>query len=159
MGDQNIRVSTQWEHSITNLLGHDPTSEPGIALRQWVHHQGVENHVDLLSWEEDEIKANPTQQIFTLDDHGQGSYLRTNQTKQICGLITYMKHVFCEYISEEVRENTFHPLSTEEWSQHTSTMLRIYLIQHLPNPLGLNQSRLGPYLHPDLQHTHQQLLS
>ena len=159
MGDQNIRVSTQWEHSITSLLGHGPTSEPGIALRQWVHHQGVENHVDLLSWEEDEIKANPTQQIFTLDDHGQGSYLRTNQTKQICGLITYMKHVFCEYISEELRENTFHPFSTEEWSQHTSTMLRIYLIQHLPNPLGLNQSCLGPYLHPDLQHTHQQLLS
>ena len=55
MGDQNIRVSTQWEHSITNLLGHDPTSAPGIALRQWVHHQGIENHVDLLSWEEDEI--------------------------------------------------------------------------------------------------------
>ena len=94
MANQNIRVSTQWEHSITNLLGHEPTTEPGIALRQWVHHQGIENHVDLLSWEEDEIKANPTQQVFSLDDHGQGSYLRTNQTKQICGLITYMKHVF-----------------------------------------------------------------
>ena len=37
MGDQNIRVSTQWEHSITNLLGYAPTTEPGIALRQWVH--------------------------------------------------------------------------------------------------------------------------
>ena len=31
-------VSTQWEHSLTNLLGHDSTTEPGIALRQWVHH-------------------------------------------------------------------------------------------------------------------------
>ena len=98
MGDQIIRVSTQWEHSITNLLGHAPTTEPGIALRQWVHHQGIENHVDLLSWEEDEIKANPTQQVFSLDDHGQGSYLRTNQVKQICGLITYMKKVFSEHV-------------------------------------------------------------
>ena len=59
-------VSAQWEHSITNLLGHDHTSEPGIALRQWVHHQGEENHLDLISWEEDEIKANPTQQVFSL---------------------------------------------------------------------------------------------
>ena len=42
MENQNIGVSTQWEHSLTNLLGHDPTTEPGIALRQWVHHQGVE---------------------------------------------------------------------------------------------------------------------
>ena len=49
MENQDIRVSTQWEHSITNLLGHAPTTEPGIALRQWVHHQGVENHLDLLS--------------------------------------------------------------------------------------------------------------
>ena len=66
MENQDIRVSTQWEHLLTNLLGHDPTTEPGIALRQWVHHQGVENHLDLLSWEEDEVKANPTQQVFSL---------------------------------------------------------------------------------------------
>ena len=97
MENQDIRVSTQWEHSLANLLGHDPTSDPGTALRQWVHFQGVENILDLLSWEEDELKAIPAQQVFTLDNHGQGSYLRTNQTKQICGLITYMKHVFKEF--------------------------------------------------------------
>ena len=96
MENQNIRVSIQWEHSITNLLVHDPTSDPGIALRQWIHHQGVHNILDLLSWEEDESKTIPVHQVFTLDDHGQGSYLRTNQTKQICGLITYMKHAYRE---------------------------------------------------------------
>ena len=100
MGDQNIRVSQEWEHSLTNLLGHDPTTEPGITLRQWVHHQSVLNHLDLLSWEEEEVKASPTQQIFSLDDCGQGSYLKTNQTKQICGLITYMKHVFNDYFGK-----------------------------------------------------------
>ena len=136
MGDQNPRVSTQSEHSITNLLGHAPTTEPGIALRQWVHHQGVENHLDLLSWEEEEVKANPTQQVFSLDEHGQGSYLRTNQTKQICGLITYMKHVFSEYMSAEVRTDPFHPFLPEEWNQHTSTMMRTFLVQHLPIPIG-----------------------
>ena len=57
MVNQNIRVSTQWEYSLTNLLGHDSTSDPGITLRQWVHFQGVENILDLLSWEEDELKA------------------------------------------------------------------------------------------------------
>ena len=59
MENQHSRVSTQWEHSLTNLLGHDPTSEPGIVLRQWVLFQGVENILDLLSWEEDELKAMP----------------------------------------------------------------------------------------------------
>ena len=145
MENQNIRVSTQWEHSLTNLLRHDPTSDPGIALRQWVHFQGVENILDLLSWEEDELKAIPAEQVFTLDDHGQGSYLRTNQTKQICGLITYMKHVFRDYNSGiEVRTDPFHPFSPEEWNQHTSTMLRTFLIQHLPNPIGPQPVISGP---------------
>ena len=75
MENQNISVSTQWEHSLTNLLGHDPTSDPGIALRQCVHFQGVQNILDLLSWEEDELKAIPAQQVFNLDDHGQDKYM------------------------------------------------------------------------------------
>ena len=136
MENQNTRDSTQWEHSITNLLGHASTSEPGIALRQWVNHQGIDDFLDLLSWDEDGVKANPTQQVFSLDDHGQGSYLSTNQTKQICGLITYMKHVFSEYMSTGVRPEPFHPFSPEEWSQQTSTMMRTFLVQHLPNPIG-----------------------
>ena len=145
MANKNIRVSTLWEHSITNLLGHDPTSEPGIALRQWVHFQGVENILDLLSLEEDDLKTISAQQVLTLDDHGQGSYLRTNQTKQIYGLITYMKHVLRGYNSGiEVRTDPFHPFLPEEWNQHTSTMLRTFLIQHLPNPIGPEQVVSGP---------------
>ena len=136
MGDKNIKVSTQFEHSITNLLGHAPTTKPGIALRQWVNHQGIDDFLDLLSWDEDEVKTNPVQQVFSLDDKGQGSYLRTNQVKQICGLITYVKHVFKEYMSEEVRPEPFHILSPEEWSQQTSTMFRTFLVQHLPTPIG-----------------------
>ena len=145
MENQNIRVSVPWEHSLTTLLGHDSTSDPGIALSQWVHFQGLHNILDLLSWEEEELKAFPAQQIFSLDDHGQGSYLRINQVKQICGLITYMKHVFREYNSGiEVRENPFHPFLPEEWHQHTSTMLRTFLIQHLPNPIGPETVLSGP---------------
>ena len=144
MENQDNRVSTQWEHSITNLLGHAPTTEPGIALRQWVFHQGVENHLDLLSWEEEEVKANPTQQVFSLDEHGQGSYLRTNQIKQLCGLITYMKHIFSEYMSTGVRPDPFHPFTPEEWSNQTSIMMRTYLVQHFPNPIGPEPVTSGP---------------
>ena len=137
-------VSTQWELSLTNLIGHDPTTEPGIALRQWVYHQGVENHLDLLRWEEEEVKANPTKQVFSLDYHGQGSYLRTNQTKQICVLIIYMKHVFSEYMSEGVRTDPFHIFSCEEWSQQTSTMMRTFLDQNLPLSIGPQPVIAGP---------------
>ena len=73
MSNQNIRVSIPWEHFFTTLLGHDSTSDPGIALRQWVHFQGVDNILDLLSWEEEELKAIPAQLIFTLDEPWTGS--------------------------------------------------------------------------------------
>ena len=125
MENQNPRVPILWEHSLTTLLGHDSTSDPGIALRQWVHFQGVHNILDLLSWKEEELKAVPAEQIFSLDDHGRGSYLRT------------MKHGFREYNSGiEVREDPFHLFTPEEWHQHTSTMLRTFLIKHLTNPIG-----------------------
>ena len=137
MENQNPRVPPLWEHSLATLLGHDPTSDPGIALRQWVHFQGVHNILDLLSWDQEELKAVPAQQVYSLDDHGQGLYLRTNQIKQMCGLITYMKHVFAAYNSDvDPRDDPFHPFTPDEWSQQTSTMLRTYLIQNLPNPNG-----------------------
>ena len=124
MGDKDIEVSAQFEHSFTNLLGHPPTTEAGIALRQWVNHQGIENFLDLLSWDQDEIKTNPVQQIISLDNRGQGSHLRTNPVKQICGLITYVKHVYRVYMDEDVRPDPFYILSPEEWSKDISTMMR-----------------------------------
>ena len=129
MENQNPRVPPLWEHSLTTLLGHDPTSDPGIALRQWVHFQGVHNILDLLSRDQEELKT----------------ILRTNQIKQMCGLITYMKHVFGAYNSDiDPRDDPFHPFTPDEWSQQTSIMLRTYLIQHLPNPNGPDPVPSGP---------------
>ena len=145
MENQNPRVPPLWEHSLTTLLGHDPTSDPGIALKQWVHFQGVHYILDLLSWDQKELKATPAQQEYSLDDHGQGLYLRTNLIKQMCGLITYMKHVVAAYNSDiDPRDDPFHPFTPDEWSQQTSTMLRTYLIQHQPNPDGPEPVPSGP---------------
>ena len=100
--------------------------------------------MDLLSWDQEELKAIPAQQVYSLDDHGQGLYLRTNQIKQMCGLITYMEHVFGAYNSDiDPRVDPFHPFTPDGWSQQTSTMLT-YLIQNLPNPHGPGPVPSGP---------------
>ena len=145
MENQNPRVPPLWEHSLTTLLGCDPASDPGIALRQWVHFQGAHNILDLLSWDQEELKAVPAQQVYSLDDHGQGLYLTTNQIKQMCGLITYMKHVFAVYNYDiDPRDDPFHPFTPDEWSQQTSTMLRTYFIQNPPDPNGPEPVPSGP---------------
>ena len=145
MENQNPRVPPLWEHSLTTLLGHEPTSDPGIALRQWVQFQCVHNIFDPLSWDQEELKAVPAQQVCSLDDHGQSLYLRTNQIKQMYRLITYMKHMFAAYNSDiDPRDDPFHPFTPDEWSQQTSTMLRTYSIQHQPNPNGPEPVPSGP---------------
>ena len=42
------------------------------------------------------------------------------------------------------RDDLFHPFTPDEWSQQTSTMLRTYLIQNLPNPHGPEPVPSGP---------------
>ena len=145
MENQNPRDPPLWEHSLTTLLGHDPTSAPVIALSQWVHFQGVHNILDLFSWDQEELKAVPAQQVYSLDDHGQGLYLRNNQIKQLRGLITCMKHMFGAYNSDiDPSDDPFLPFTPDEWPQQTSTMLRTYLIQSLPNPNGPEPVPSGP---------------
>ena len=41
----------------------------------------------------------------------------TNQIKQMCCLIAYMKHVFAAYNSDiDPRADPFHPFTPDEWS-------------------------------------------
>ena len=145
MENEIPRLSPVWEHSLTTLLGHDPTSEPGMALRQWVDFQGVHYILDLLSWDQEELKPTPAQQVYSLDDHGQGLYLRTSQIKQICGLIPYTKHLFGSYNSGIApQDDPFNPFTQDEWVQQTPIQTRSYLIQHLPDPHGPAPVPSGP---------------
>ena len=113
--------------------------------------------MDLLSWDPEELKTDPTRQGYSIDDYGQCIQLRTNQVKQICGLITYMKHIFESYNSGiEPSDNPFHPFSSDEWAQYTPSQIRTYLVQTLPSPHGPEPFLLGPYPQPDLQVTQQQ---
>ena len=144
MGDQNLKASQLWEHTLTNLLGLEPTSEPGTALRLWVHHQSVQDLLDLFTWEQEEFKTTPTQHIYSIDDQGQALYLRTNQIKHLGGLITYMKHVYHTHNPDPASSGDFSPFTLDQWSQHTSTMFRAYLIQHLANPIGPEPVPSGP---------------
>ena len=55
-----------------------------------------------------------------------------------------MKHVFSEYMAGGVREKPFHIFSSEEWSKQTSSMMRLYLVQNLPTPIGPQPVISGP---------------
>ena len=101
--------------------------------------------LDLLGWEPEELKTVPTQQAFSMDDQGQYIHLRTNQVKQLCGLITYMKHIFKPYnFGIELPDDPFLPSALDEWAKYTPTQMRTHLVQHLPNPHGPQPVPSGP---------------
>ena len=85
MENEIPRLSTAWDHSLTNVLGHDQTTEPRMTLRHWEHFQTVHSLLDLLSWDPEELTTVPSQQVYSLDDQGQYIHLRTNQVRQIEG--------------------------------------------------------------------------
>ena len=145
MGDQNPRVSPLWEHTFTILLSLDPTSEPVTALRLSVHHQDVEDILDLLNWYQEGLKTTHAQHIYSIDDQAQAQSLRTNQIKQLRGLITYMEHVYHTHNPDPAsRDDKFNPFTHDQWYQHTSTMFRAYLIQHFAKPIGPEPLLSGP---------------
>ena len=55
-----------------------------------------------------------------------------------------MKHVFSEFMAGGLRPDPFHIFSFEEWSQQTSTMMRTFLVQNLPTPIGPQTVISGP---------------
>ena len=70
MENEIPRLSPVWEHSLTTILGHDPSTESGIALRHWVHFQGVQSLLDLLSWDQEELKLLLQQKFGLLHTSG-----------------------------------------------------------------------------------------
>ena len=78
MENEIPRLSPVWEHYLTNLLGYAHATEPGMTLIHWVHFQGVHNLLDLLSYDPEELRTVPTQQVYSQDDQGQYIRLRTN---------------------------------------------------------------------------------
>ena len=55
-----------------------------------------------------------------------------------------MKHIFEPYNSSiELPDDPFHPISLDEWAQHTPTQMRTYLVHNLPNPHGLEEVPSG----------------
>ena len=56
-----------------------------------------------------------------------------------------MKHIFGSYNSGIAnQDDLFHLFSPDEWAQHTPKQIRIYLIQHLPDPHGPAPVPSGP---------------
>ena len=129
------------------LLGHDPTTGAVRSLRQWVANQGVHSLQDLLSWDPEELKSDPPQTGYGMNDQGELLCLRTNKIKHVTGLISYMRHILESSKSgPTLPDDPLQPFSPYDWITHTALHMRRYLVNKIPSPLGPNQVPPGPFL-------------
>ena len=134
MEDALPRLSPVWEQSLTNILGHGPNIAAGRSLKQWVAYHGVHSllGVDHLSWDPEEYKSDTSQTIYHLNHHEELLHLRTNQIKQVSGLITYMRHILESYNSgPALSDDPFKPFSYDDWMTNNALHKSIYLVNNI----------------------------
>ena len=51
---ETIHLSDLWEHTITKIFKHDPKSELGIMIRQWVIYNKLEDFSSLLNYTDED---------------------------------------------------------------------------------------------------------
>ena len=64
---ENIELSYLWEHT-TQIFKHDPESELGIKIRQWVIFNKLENFNSILNYPIDDFT--PSGNLCYMDEHG-----------------------------------------------------------------------------------------
>ena len=65
---ENIKLSDLWEHTITKIFKHDPESELGIKIRQWVIYNKLENFNSILNYPIDDFT--PSGNLCYMNEHG-----------------------------------------------------------------------------------------
>ena len=107
---EHIHLSDLWEHTITKIFKHDPESELGIKIRQWVIYNKLENFNSILNDPIDDFT--PSGNLCYMNEHG--DILPYTPMKKIFNLRWYIQHLMDE--SEDQDQN---PLSEEIWMKLT----------------------------------------
>ena len=62
-------LSDIWEHTITKILNHDPKSELGITIKEWVIFNKLEDFNSLLNYTDDDFT--PSGNLSYANDNGE----------------------------------------------------------------------------------------
>ena len=100
-----------WEHTIAKIFKHDPKSELGLMLKQWIIFNKLENFNSILSYTIDDFT--PSGNLSYLNEHGE--ILHQTPLKELFNLRWYIQHLIDENENED--EN---PLHEQNWMKQTN---------------------------------------
>ena len=88
-----------WEHTIVKVFKHDPKSELGLMLKQWVIFNKLGNFNSILNYMIEDFT--PSGNLSYINEHGE--ILHQTPLKEVFNLRWYIQHVMDE--NEDEAEN------------------------------------------------------
>ena len=81
-----------WEHTIAKIFKHDPKSEQGLMLKQWILFNKLENSNSILNYTIDDFTPSGNLNYLNKD----GEILHQTPLKEVFNLRWYIQHLMDE---------------------------------------------------------------
>ena len=109
-----------WEHTIVKFFKHDPKSELGLMLKQWVIFNKLENFNSILNYTIDDFT--PSGNLCYMNKHGE--ILHQTPLKEVFNIRWYI------HLMDENEDEAQNPLSHENWMKQTNWKFIKHVIHH-----------------------------
>ena len=115
-----LQLNLTWEHTLIEILNHDPKSQMSIKIREWVKDNDMENFRAMLAYTAD--KFTPTGSLCYFKDKADPEkiiMMPTTPLQELYNLRRYITHVMNESDYDPDDPDFDHPLSEHNWLSQT----------------------------------------
>ena len=147
---ETIHLSDLWEHTITKIFKHDPESELGIKIRQWVIYKLLEDFDSLLNYTDEDFTPHGVGYLNYYKEGGDSVVKMMSPTplQELINLRWYIQHLIHEsaYLYDDDESN--YPLSGDKWmlQTHGKFMKYVLFTLHRMTPEQMKMNPIKPII-------------
>ena len=148
---QTIHLSDLWEHTITKIFKHDPESELGIMIRQWVIYNKLEDLNSLLKYTDEDLIPHGVGYLSFYKENGDSVVKMMSATplQELINLRWYIQHLIHEsgYLYDDDDESNY-PLNEDKWmlQTHGKFMKYVFFTLHRMTPEQMKMNPIKPII-------------
>ena len=143
---ETIHLSDLSEHTITIIFKHDPESELGIMIRQWVIYNKLEDFNSLLNYTDDDLIPHGGGNLSYYKENGDSvvKLMTAIPLQELINLRWYIQHLIHEsgYLYDDDESN--YPLSEDKWMLQTHGKFIKYVLFTL-HRMSPEQMKMNPF--------------
>ena len=145
-----IHLSDLWEHTITKIFKHDPESELGIMIREWVIYNKLEDFNSLLKFTNEELMPHGHGSPSLYKENGDSVVKMMSPTplQELINLRWYIQHLIHEsgYLYDDDESNYL--LSEDKWmlQTHGKFMKYVFYTLHRMTPELMKKNPIKPII-------------